>query len=74
MAKGAWGLPQWIERGVADLFPAGTAEGAALDPDQQLAARLAEAERDGRPLRIKLGIDPTGSDIHLGHQSKWLAV
>lgn len=67
MAKGAWGLPQWIERGVADLFPAGTAEGAAMDPDQQLAARLAEAERDGRPLRIKLGIDPTGSDIHLGH-------
>jgi tyrosyl-tRNA synthetase len=67
MAKGAWGLPQWIERGVADLFPAGTAEGAATDPDQQLAARLAEAEREGRPLRIKLGIDPTGSDIHLGH-------
>ena len=67
MAKGAWGLPQWIERGVADLFPAGTAEGAATDPDQQLAARLAEAEREARPLRIKLGIDPTGSDIHLGH-------
>jgi tyrosyl-tRNA synthetase len=67
MAKGAWGLPQWIKRGVADLFPAGTAEGAATDPDQQLAARLAEAEREGRPLRIKLGIDPTGSDIHLGH-------
>jgi tyrosyl-tRNA synthetase len=67
MAKGAWGLPQWIERGVADLFPAGVAEGAATDPDQQLAARLAEVERVGRPLRIKLGIDPTGSDIHLGH-------
>jgi tyrosyl-tRNA synthetase len=60
-------LPQWIERGVADLFPAGTAEAAAKDPDQQLAARLAEAESEGRPLRIKLGIDPTGSDIHLGH-------
>ena len=67
MAKGAWGLPQWLERGVADLFPAGAAEAAASDPDQQLAARLAQAERDGRPLRIKLGIDPTGSDIHLGH-------
>ncbi|MEN9388070.1 MAG: hypothetical protein RLZZ255_1046 [Cyanobacteriota bacterium] len=67
MVKGAWGLPQWIERGVADLFPAGAAEAAASDPDQQLAARLAEAEREGRPLRIKLGIDPTGSDIHLGH-------
>ena len=67
MAKGAWELPQWLERGVADLFPAGQADGASADPDQQLAARLAEAEREGRPLRIKLGIDPTGSDIHLGH-------
>ncbi len=64
MAKGEWGLPQWLERGVADLFPAG---GDANAADQQLAARLAEAEREGRPLRIKLGIDPTGSDIHLGH-------
>ncbi len=64
MAKGEWGLPQWLERGVADLFPIGT---EASDADQQLAARLAEAEKQGRPLRIKLGIDPTGSDIHLGH-------
>ena len=64
MAKGEWGLPQWLERGVADLFPTGT---EASDADQQLAARLAEAEKVGRPLRIKLGIDPTGSDIHLGH-------
>ncbi|MGA1482304.1 MAG: tyrosine--tRNA ligase [Vulcanococcus sp.] len=64
MAKGEWGLPQWLERGVADLFPTGT---EASDADQQLAARLAEAEKAGRPLRIKLGIDPTGSDIHLGH-------
>jgi hypothetical protein len=44
MAKGAWGLPQWLERGVADLFPAGE---AASDPDQQLAARLAQAIRAG---------------------------
>ena len=64
MAKGEWGLPQWLERGVADLFPTGT---EASDADQQLASRLAEAEKQGRPLRIKLGIDPTGSDIHLGH-------
>lgn len=64
MAKGEWGLPQWLERGVADLFPTGT---EPSDADQQLAARLAEAEKAGRPLRIKLGIDPTGSDIHLGH-------
>jgi tyrosyl-tRNA synthetase len=55
-------LPPWLQRGLADLFPAGDA-----DPDQALAARLVEAEATARPLRIKLGIDPTGSDIHLGH-------
>src|SRR3569832_2834412 len=32
-------------------------------PEGALAARLAE----GRPLRVKLGIDPTAPDIHLGH-------
>lgn len=30
---------------------------------EELAAKLAE----GRPLRIKLGVDPTAPDIHLGH-------
>jgi tyrosyl-tRNA synthetase len=57
-------LPAWLARGMADLFPAGAAAG---DPDQQLSARLDQAERRGVPLRVKLGIDPTGSDIHLGH-------
>ena len=60
------GLPGWLVRGMADLFPAGEAETTA-DADQALSARLAEAAAAGRPLRIKLGIDPTGSDIHLGH-------
>ena len=60
------GLPGWLVRGMADLFPAG--EGAAAsDADQALAVRLQQAEAAGRPLRFKLGIDPTGSDIHLGH-------
>ncbi|MFN9072236.1 MAG: hypothetical protein ACK5WI_15345, partial [Cyanobacteriota bacterium] len=59
-------LPAWLGRGLADLFPAGSGELAA-DPHHSLAARLAAAERQGRPLRVKLGIDPTGSDIHLGH-------
>ncbi|HBH73994.1 MAG TPA: tyrosine--tRNA ligase, partial [Synechococcales bacterium UBA10510] len=62
MAQAAWNLPTWLERGVADLFPA-----AELGADQSLAARLAEVQASGRPLRVKLGIDPTGSDIHLGH-------
>ena len=56
-------LPAWLSRGMADLFPAGVGD----DADQSLAARLTQAEREGRPLRIKLGIDPTGSNIHLGH-------
>ncbi|MCP9884284.1 tyrosine--tRNA ligase [Synechococcus sp. ATX 2A4] len=58
-------VPAWLSRGLADLFPheAGPLAGSGTS----LAARLAEAERQGRPLRIKLGIDPTGSDIHLGH-------
>ena len=60
-------LPAWLSRGLADLFPAALALEAAADPDQTLAARLAEAAVAGRPLRIKLGIDPTGTDIHLGH-------
>jgi tyrosyl-tRNA synthetase len=60
---GPSGLPPALSRGVADLFPAGGQE----DPDQRLSARLAGAARAGRPLRVKLGIDPTGSDIHLGH-------
>ena len=60
-------LPSWLSRGVADLFPASMEPGASLDPQQSLGARLAEAGSQGRPLRIKLGIDPTGSDIHLGH-------
>ena len=56
-------LPNWLARGMADLFTDGNPE----DVDQALAARLAAAELEGRPLRVKLGIDPTGSDIHLGH-------
>ena len=56
-------LPNWLARGMADLFPDGTPD----DVDQALAARMAAAELEGRPLRVKLGIDPTGSDIHLGH-------
>jgi tyrosyl-tRNA synthetase len=52
-----------VSRGLADLFP----NGDPADGEAHLAARLAEAQRTGRPLRVKLGIDPTGSDIHLGH-------
>ena len=32
-----------------------------------LKEKLARARREGRPLRIKLGADPSAPDIHLGH-------
>ncbi len=36
-------------------------------PEGALAERLAQASIEGRSLRVKLGIDPTAPDIHLGH-------
>jgi tyrosyl-tRNA synthetase len=36
-------------------------------PDGGLARKLARAADEGRPLRVKLGLDPTAPDIHLGH-------
>jgi tyrosyl-tRNA synthetase len=41
-----------IRRGTTQIFPEG-----------ELADRL----RVGRPLRVKLGVDPTAPDLHLGH-------
>lgn len=35
--------------------------------EAELQERLARSIRTGRPLRVKLGMDPTAPDIHLGH-------
>ncbi|NLW84945.1 MAG: tyrosine--tRNA ligase [Phycisphaerae bacterium] len=35
--------------------------------EDELAQRLTEAAKAARPLRAKLGMDPTAPDIHLGH-------
>jgi tyrosyl-tRNA synthetase len=40
---------------------------AQIIPAHGLVDKLRSAEREGRPLRIKLGIDPSGSDLTLGH-------
>jgi tyrosyl-tRNA synthetase len=45
-----------LERNAVDSLPAGA-----------LAERVAQAAKEGRRLRVKLGIDPTAPDIHLGH-------
>ncbi len=51
----------WLHRGVSEIFPS---HPDSLSPDENLEQRLAQVNR---PLRVKLGIDPTGIDIHLGH-------
>jgi tyrosyl-tRNA synthetase len=38
-----------------------------LLPQEDWARKLARAEQQGQPLRIKLGLDPTAPDIHIGH-------
>jgi tyrosyl-tRNA synthetase len=35
--------------------------------ESEFAQKLARAEQSGIPLRIKLGLDPTAPDLHLGH-------
>ncbi|NJK66971.1 MAG: tyrosine--tRNA ligase [Microcoleus sp. CSU_2_2] len=50
-----------LYRGVNEIFPA---RADSENPEENLAQLLAKTDR---PLRIKLGIDPTGADIHLGH-------
>jgi len=39
----------------------------AIYTEDELRTRLDEAAKASRPLRIKIGMDPTAPDIHLGH-------
>ncbi|MEL6815562.1 MAG: tyrosine--tRNA ligase [Cyanobacteria bacterium J06598_3] len=57
-----------IYRGVSEVFPSqlALAEGKEPTANNNLILRLREGKA---PLRIKLGIDPTGSEIHLGHST-----
>lgn len=45
-----------FSRGALEILPAGSLE-----------EKLKKAEKEGRPLRIKAGFDPTAPDLHLGH-------
>ncbi len=49
---------QWetIKRGTVEIIP-----------EEELAAKLRRALERDEPLRVKLGLDPTAPDIHLGH-------
>jgi tyrosyl-tRNA synthetase len=47
-----------------DFLRKGTIE---IIPESELRAKLEKSARTGKPLRVKLGADPTAPDIHLGH-------
>ena len=47
-----------------DLIEKGAAEIIGVD---DLRQRLEESRKNGRPLRVKAGFDPTAPDLHLGH-------
>lgn len=51
----------WLRRGISEIFPDST---DSDNPDENLVKRLQSGDR---PLRVKYGIDPTGTDVHLGH-------
>jgi tyrosyl-tRNA synthetase len=51
----------WLYRGTHEIFPN---RPDSDNREENLALLLAKTDY---PLRIKLGIDPTGADIHLGH-------
>src|SRR5450432_3672787 len=46
----------YLRKGVAEVVP-----------EAELRAKLEKSFKTGKPLRIKLGVDPTAPDIHLGH-------
>jgi len=45
-----------LKRGTVEVFR-----------EEELAEKLTESAQSGKQLRIKLGLDPTSPDIHLGH-------
>ena len=45
-----------LKRGTVEIFR-----------EAELSEKLAEAAKKSRQLRVKLGLDPTSADIHLGH-------
>ncbi len=42
-------------------------EAVELVPEEDLVRKLERSAREGRPLRVKQGFDPTRPDLHIGH-------
>ena len=46
----------YLKKGVSEIVP-----------EAELRSKLEKSLKTGKPLRVKLGVDPTAPDIHLGH-------
>jgi len=42
-------------------------DAAEIIREEDLRAKLEASAKSGKPLRVKLGVDPTAPDLHLGH-------
>ena len=56
LSDAVMGALEIVKRGVDELLI-----------ESEFAQKLAVSEKNGKPLRIKLGLDPTAPDLHLGH-------
>ena len=56
-----------VTNSVRAAFERSKRHSSELIPEHEWLAKLARSEATGVPLRIKLGLDPTAPDIHLGH-------
>ncbi len=56
-------IEQDLEKQLA-VIRRGTAE---IVPEDELIQKLKKSIKENKPLKIKLGLDPTAPDIHLGH-------
>ena len=56
-----------VSEAVARAFEVSKRRCSELLPEADWLSKLVRSEATGMPLRIKLGLDPTAPDIHLGH-------
>ena len=47
-----------------EIIRRGTVE---IVPEEELVEKLKRSKKENKPLKIKLGVDPTRPDLHLGH-------
>jgi tyrosyl-tRNA synthetase len=59
----------YLMKGVAETVPPPLEPGQSvlLQSMEPLSVKLERSRRENEPLRVKLGVDPTAPDLHLGH-------